>query len=459
MYSFSLEPKHVPLIETKHRRIATLIPHPESVLTIQKSIEKETLSMNDQLPIVWDSAKDYQVFDKHGNAWIDFTSTIFVANIGHSHPDVCKAMINTISKPLLNSYNYTTDLRVKFAEALLAVVPSFLNKVLFLSTGSESSEASIKMARIWGKKQTPIKKYIIAFENSFHGKTMGSQTLGGKESGKKWIESTHPEILHLPYPYPWVLQKEGVCEEQFFETSINNLFNKQKITPEEIAAIMLEPYQGWCAVFFPQKYIQALSRFCKKYCILIGVDEVQSGFGRTGKMWGYECYENFEPDMIWCGKAISASIPVSCVVAKSFLLEGEPSFNSTHGGNPIGMSASLASLRVLQNQNLVSESLRKGNIIQSILEQWKLEFPNIILNFYGSGMVWAVLIKKKNSPNMELDIVLVDKIIEKAFQRGVLSIRTCSGTIKLGPPLTTPDEALIEGLQVLKECIFEAASI
>ena len=448
MYHFSLNPIEVKKVNTKYRTIVTPIPNPETLSIISQCIEAEPFSMNDQLPVVWDKADNFQVFDKSGNCWIDFTSTIFVANVGHSNPLVCQAIIDTVNQKLLNSYYYQTELRLKLTKLLLEITnPS--HKVLLLSTGSEATEASLKMLRLYGSKINPDKTLVIGFEGAFHGKTMGSQNLSGKASAKKWIKQTHPEILHLPYPYPWVLKEKNMTGREYFYHSLEQLENSGVIL-KNIAGFYAEPYQGWCAVFFPKDYMLALRNWCDLNKSLLGFDEVQAGFGRTGKLFGHQHFE-VEPDLIWCGKAISSSIPVSAVIGRKDVIDIDPSLNSTHGGNPIGAAASIASISSLLNENMVSEAARKGKIIDDELLKWRNEKPNIVCEIFGTGMVWAVFIR--NPITKELDIELVDKIIEKAMQKGLLSIRTCCGTIKIGPPLTIADEALIEGIQVLKESL------
>lgn len=450
-YQFNLSPRKVPLVNTEFRKIKTLIPNPETIETINNCIHFEPLSMNDQLPVVWDSAIDYQVFDKSGNCWIDFTSTIFVANVGHSNPKVKMAIKEAVDHNLLNAYYYQTNYRAELIKRLIEITPKNLNKVLLLSTGAEATEASLKTAINYGRRINPKKDIILAFEGSFHGKTMGAQTLGGKPTGKKWIKNLQENIIHLEYPYPWILEKSNLSGEQFFYESLKKI-ESQGIDLENVAAIMAEPYQGWCSVFFPNDYIKAARDWCTKNNSLLGFDEVQAGFGRTGKMFGYEHFE-VVPDLIWCGKALSASIPVSAVIANENFFGDDFSLNSTHGGNPLGAAASIAVIDFIKEKNLLNESLRKGFIIKEELEKWRNECPEYIHEIYGNGMVWAIFIR--NPKTGELDIDLVDQLIERAMEKGLLSIRTQSGTIKLGPPLTTPIEAILEGINVLKESLSE----
>lgn len=451
MYQFKTTPTDVPKIQTKHRNIRTAIPSPETIDILTQCAKFEPASMNDQLPVAWDSASGYQVFDRSGNCWIDFTSTIFVANIGHSHPKVVEAIVATARKNLLNAYYYPTEERALLSSKLVAMAPPSLNKVVLLSTGSEASEVSFKIAVKHGKKIRPSKTVVIAFSGSFHGKTLGSQFLGGKPEGKAWVGYQLPVIKHLPYPYPWVLEKEGVSGADFFLHSLKNL-ELSGLDLEDIAAFMAEPYQGWAAVFFPKDYVQAMAKWAKQHNALLGFDEVQAGFGRTGKLFGFEHYD-VTPDIIWCGKALSASLPVSAVIAHESILDVDFSINSTHGGNPLGAAASYAALNVLIDEDLINESRRKGEVTRLALENWRKYRPDVVHEIYGKGLVWAVFIR--NPRTNDLDVELVDRLIERAMQKGLLSIRTCCGTVKLGPPLSIPDEALVEGIEVLAESLDE----
>lgn len=454
MYQFSLEPQKTDRIETKHRKILTDIPSPDTIDTLRQCMEHEPVSMNNQLPIVWDSAKDYKVFDKSGNCWIDFTSTIFVTNVGHSHPKVSKAIKDTVDKCLLNAYYYPTDLRASFAKLITSIAPEGLDKVLFLSTGSEAIEASLKMARLFSSKTLKrSKSIIVAFEKSFHGKTMGSQMAGGKPAEKAWIGHQHPEIIHLPFPYTWVLEENGMNGEEFFNKTLQELQHKHGLAHKDIAAFISEPYQGWCAVFLPKDYAQAMRRWCNDNGALMIIDEVQSGFGRTGKLFAFEHFD-IVPDIIVCGKGISSSLPLSAVITSAGLANLDESFNSTHGGNPVAVAASLASTSALIDENLIEESNRKGKILHKCLEDWKSQKPDFISKVYCQGLLASVFIKVPAyiSETVSAD-VFVDMLIEEAMRRGLMSVRTGSGTLKIGPPLTIPDGAILEGVEVLKQSL------
>jgi 4-aminobutyrate aminotransferase / (S)-3-amino-2-methylpropionate transaminase / 5-aminovalerate transaminase len=438
-------------IKTKHREISTPIPHPDAIEIIKDLRESETDSMHDQLPILWDSAKDYQIFDGFGNTFIDLTSTIFVANIGHSHPKVVEAIENSCKKPLLNNYYYPSRERRDFVKRLIEVTPSHLDKCILYTTGSETTEAAFKTMRQNGRKLDEDKIVIISFMGSFHGKTTGSQQLGGKEGGKEWIVNHDKDIYHLPFPTEWYVKESGLKADELFLRDLKEL-EKLGLEFKNVAGMIMEPYQGWGALFYPQEYIDAMVKWAKENQVLIAVDEVQAGFGRTGKLFGFEHY-NMQPDLVCMGKAISSSIPLSAILGRAEILNIDPSMNSTHGGNPMACAASLASLNVLIDEELVEQSRVKGEILEEELLKWQKEFPALISYISVKGLVAAVFFAKEGSD--ELDIELVDKLIYRAMLKGVNSVRTLSGTIKFGPPLSIPQDALIEAINVYKECLIE----
>lgn len=450
----SLVPKNVPQVETRHRRIRTALPNPETLPVLEANRRFEPRSYQTELPLVWHRAVGYQVFDVSGNCWIDLTSTIFVANVGHGHPKVAAAIREVCDLPLLHTYSYPHAWRTRLAERIVQRMPPHLDKVLFLSTGSESSEAALKIAMSYGRRIRPTKNVVVGLEGSFHGKTMGSQTLGGKPSGKAWIGDLHPRIRHLPYPYPWVLEREGKTGAEFFHDSLKAL-EASGVALDDIAAFFAEPYQGWCAVFLPKDYAGAMREWATAHQALVGFDEVQAGFGRTGKLFGYE-HLGIEADILWCSKAISSSVPVSAVIANHTLLDVDDTLTSTHGGGPLGMAAALAVLDVLDEERLLEEATRKGEWIRAELEAWAKARPDYIRDIYGAGMVWAILVREPHGPKAgELAVELVDNVCWRAFEKGVLTIQTGCGSLKLGPPLSIPDDALKEALAVLRESLDE----
>lgn len=453
-YEFSIVPQKVRSVHTKHRKIITEIP-PKITSDVLKRLKQfEPDSMLRELPVLWDHAKGYQVFDSSGNCWIDFSSGIFVTNVGHSHPHVIKSITDSLVKPLLHNYYFPSEIRARLVEKIIKMSPFYLDTVFLLTTGAEATECALKITRINGKKINDKKIGIISFNGSMHGKTLGALMMGGKEKEKYWIGYEDPNIHHIPFPFknscPWKNDEDHQCNELCFQKSIDVLNKYVDFTT--IAGFMIESYQGWGAMFYPKSYIDALKKWSKEHNILIIFDEIQAGFGRTGKLFAFEHY-GIEPDIVCCGKGISSSLPLSAVLSRRELLDVDSSLNSTHGGNPICCAATLASLEIIEKENLVKESERKGKILITELNRLQSKYKNLINFISGIGLIAAIHVM--NPKSKELDANLGDEIIEKCMQKGLLMIRTETGTIKIGPPLTIPDDALLEGISVIEEVLNE----
>jgi len=454
-YMFNRIPKEVKKVETKNRRICTKLPVPESLPIIERSMKYEPWSMNHQLLAVWDKAIDYQVFDKWGNIWIDFSSGIFVTNTGHGNPEMVQAIREMIDKPMLNSYYYPLEVRSLLAEQLVNMAPDNMDKVFFLTTGAETTECALKLCRMHGIKQRKDKLGMIAFGGAFHGKTLGAQTMTGKPQSWKWIGNLDPCIYHLDCPTDAFESMEQIYDEEngrkLFERDIRKL-KLQGVDLDTIAGAIFEPYQGWAALFYPIGYIKALREFLTEKNALLVSDEVQAGFGRTGKLFGYEYY-GVNVDIICCGKAVSGALPLSAVLSRTEIIDVDGSLNSTHGGSPIPCASALANLQYIEKHHLVEEAKRKEKLIYEKFMQLKRLFPDRICAIHGMGMAFAAVVVKPGTK--DLDLELVDRVIERAYEKGLMSIRTMTGTIKIGPPLTIPDDALMEGMDILIESMRE----
>ena len=411
--------------------------------------------MNHQLLAVWDRAVDYQIFDKWGNIWIDFSSGIFVTNSGHGNSEMVEAIREMLDKPILNSYYYPLEVRSLLAEQLVCMAPADMNKVFFLTTGSETTECALKLCRMHGIKQRKDKLGMISFGGAFHGKTMGAQTMAGKPQAQAWIGNLDPCIYHIDCPTNAFEDMSQIYNEEkgrmLFEKDIKKL-EAQGVDLDTIAGAIFEPYQGWAALFYPIGYIKALREFLTEKGALLVSDEVQAGFGRTGKLFGYEYY-GVDVDIICCGKAVSGALPLSAVLSKKEIIDVDGSLNSTHGGSPLPCASALANLKYMEKHHLVEEAKRKETIIRNKFIQMKALFPERICAVHGMGMAFAAVVVKPQT--RELDVELVDRIIERAYEKGLMSIRTMTGTIKIGPPLTIPDDALEEGMDILIEAMKE----
>lgn len=456
-FQFSNVPVDVPKVKTRFREINTSIPVPESLPILEDLAKYESRSMHGQLPVVWDRAEDFQVWDKYGNCWIDFTSTIFVANSGHANPYVTNAIREMLNKKLLHSYTFCTEIRARFLKKLIEISPVQFEKAFLLSAGTEATECAIKLMRMNARRAGKKRVGIIGFEDNFHGRTMGSQMICGNAAQRQWIGYEDPHMYRLPFPYPWSLQNEGgqpISGRDKFFMDIRQLCDQGIDLETHICGFIIETYQGWGAVFYPKDYIQALTTLAQEKRILITFDEIQAGFGRTGKLFGYEHYE-VEPDLICCGKGIGSGVPLSAVLGRASIMDLPEvgSMSSTHSANPLVCAAGLATIEAIESLNLIAESERKGEILFSTLNELQRRFRDRIFSVCGKGLLAALIFvdPETGQPDAETP----SRVCERTMQRGLLVVHTGRESIKLGPPLTIPDDALQEGLDVLAESIRE----
>jgi 4-aminobutyrate aminotransferase / (S)-3-amino-2-methylpropionate transaminase / 5-aminovalerate transaminase len=451
-YKFSRMPINVPKVHTKNRFINTPIPAPGTEESLRLLEQYESRSMQGQIPIIWDKAHDFNIYDKHGNKWIDFTSTIFVSNTGHGNKNVCNAVKKVLEKPLIHSYAYVNEERIQYHKKLVEFAGPPFEKAFLLSAGTESTEAALKLMRINGKKIGKRRLGIICIEGNWHGRTLGAQMMSGNPSQKEWIGYHDPNIHHIPFPYPWALK--GKTGAEFLEIGLNNLQKSGVDLENDICGFMLETFQGWGAVFYPKEFVKAIETICKKYNLLLSFDEMQSGFARTGKKFGYEHYE-VQADLLCCGKGIASGFPLSAVIGTAEIMDLPEvgNMSSTHSANPFVCAAGMATLEEIDRLDLVRETERKGRILFDKLNKLKDGYPDRISWVLGKGLLAALLFKKPDS--QEPDSLLPSIISEKAMQKGLLVVHTGRESIKIGPPLTITDDALLEGIDVLHESIDE----
>ena len=272
----------------------------------------------------------------------------------------------------------------------------------------------------------------------------------GNALAREWIGFEDPNMHHLPFPYPW---SKGVSDpKQFFEDSINLLIKEKGIDlDKDLCGFMLESFQGWGAVFYPVEFVQALVTFAHKHNILVAFDEMQTGFGRTGKLFGYMHY-GIEPDLLCLGKGASSGLPLSVVLGSKEVMDLPDigSMSSTHSANPLCCVAGYENLKAMLEDGLVENSQKLGGLFHQSLNQIKNNHYNVLKYVFGTGLLAAlVFIDRDGNPLSHL----CDKISEKAMQRGLLVIHTGRESIKLAPPLSILEDALVEGVQVLETCI------
>jgi len=457
-FQFSQTPVDVPPVSTKYRKIGTAIPAPET-LKILLNLEKyESRSMHGQLPIVWDKAEDFQIYDSCDNCWIDFTSTIFVTNAGHANPQAISALQSIIDRKLLHTYTFAHEIRAQFLKSLIEVTPDQFEKAFLLSSGTEATECAVKLMRMHGQIISRTKLSIVSFQGAMHGRTMAAEMLKGDPSQSAWIGYQDPNMHHLPFPYPWTAKQtidKSYDWAKHFEEDMNAL-RSNGLRFDKIAGFMIESYLGWGAIFYPIAYIRALVEFAREHNCLVAFDEIQGGFGRTGKLFVYQHY-GVDPDVLCLGKSLSGNLPLSAVIGSQKIMDLPEfgSMSSTHSANPLCCAAGLANLEAFETGNLVEASSRKGEIIHRRLRELEKEHSDRISWVFGKGLLAGVLFKDPQTGKP--DGLFPSRVCEKAMQKGLLLVHTGRESIKIGPPLTIPDEALEEGLDVLQETIEELA--
>jgi len=434
------------VIKTKNRHIFTKIPAPGTARLIKNLSKVESRSMHGQMPIAWRKAKNFNIYDIAGNKFIDFTSTIFVTNIGHSNPRLINYLKKSLKNELIHSYAYINTIRETYIKKLIAFAGKGFQKAFLMSSGTESTEAALKLMRLYGQKKKKRKLGIICFEGNWHGRTMGSQMMSGNKQQKEWIGYEDRNIHHLPFPYKNKLK--NISAEDFLLNSLNKL--KKKINlKKDICGVMIETFQGWGAIYYPKNYIKLLSKICKKNDILITFDEMQAGFARTGHAFGYEHYE-ISPDLLCCGKGMGGGIALSGVIGKKNIMDLPETGNmsSTNSANPLACSAGLAVIEEIKNKKLIKASKEKGKILFKELDNIKNLFPKNILEVNGKGLIAAIIFRKSKNIGSTLK-----KVVEECLKEGLLVVYTGRESIKIGPPLTISSDALKEGLGILKKNI------
>ena len=452
MAEYDLTPVAVPHVNTKYRTIRTKIPVPESLPIFEALRESEPRSMMGQPPIVWHKADDFTVYDRWGNKWIDWSSCVLVSNAGHGRKEIRDALAGAIEQGLLSTYVFVHETRAELTKMLQAISPDPARyQVFLLSTGSEACENCIKLAKTYAlEKYGPRKKYFVSFQNAFHGRTLGSQLAGGMEKLKTWIVDRDPTFVQVPFTDGF--KNEDVSFDLFVKT-----LAAKGVKPEDIAGVMTESYQGVGPDFLPVEYAQELESFCRTHDIVMCYDEVQAGFGRTGKMFCYEHY-GVTPDLVACGKGISSSLPLSAVIGREDImgLYAPGSMTSTHSASPLPAVAAVASLKVIQKERLPERAAKMGEILIPGMAQIQQKYPDRLGCLHGKGLVAGIQVVKPGTK--EPDGQTAVKINVASFQKGVLMFAPVGiggECLKVAPPLTINEEALRESIGAFGEAVDE----
>lgn len=449
--AFSTTPKKVPPVSTSNRTIKTEIPVPESIPVIEKLRKYEPISMSGQPLVLWDRGEGATVYDKWGNRWIDWSSGVLITNAGHNNPRIRQAIINQAESGLLTSYCFPNNPRARLAELLVEVTPKELTKAFILTTGSETVECCLKLMRTNGlRKYGKDKITIVSFENAFHGRTLGSQQLGGIPKLKEWIVNTDPNIVQVPFP-------DGFRNPDTSFEGFEKALAEKGVEPSSVAGVILETYQGGGSSFAPVEYIKSLREWCDKNNALLTFDEVQAGFGRCGKMFGFEHY-GVIPDLTCFGKGISSSLPVSAVLGREEVMDlyGPNEMTSTHTGNPVCAVAAVANIESIIEDKLVDNAAAMGEVLLDGLAGLMAKYDSVIGAVHGKGLVAGVHVIKPGG--IEPDADLAWNVVNSSVEKGLLMFSPVGfggGTVKICPPLVINRDQIEEGLGVLDEAFEE----
>ncbi|MFH1824810.1 MAG: aspartate aminotransferase family protein [Candidatus Firestonebacteria bacterium] len=462
---YEMKVKKIKKVSTPFRRIvSTSFPVPKSIPILKKLRKYEPRSMSGQPLALWDKAEGVNVYDKFGNKWLDFSCGVLVASSGHGNPEIKKAIIKQVNHGLLHNYCFPSELRAKLTEKLSNLAPYPLKKVFLLTTGSEAVEVALKLARTWGQKIADKRKIgIISFKDAFHGRTLGAQFLGGIPALKKWIVNYDKDINQAPFPNcfrcPWGKSSYQKCDDECFDNFTKYIKNELKTESKvQIAGIILETYQGGSAAFAPKGFMKRLRQYCHENKILLIMDEIQAGFGRTGKMFGFEHYE-IVPDLATFGKGITSSLPLSAVIGRADVMDicDPNTMTSTHTGNPVCIAAAIANLDYIVKYKLAENAAKIGKVLKEELLKIKNKHSDIVGGVDGEGLVCGVHLVKKGTkePDGDLAHLIVGKCVEKGLML-FAPVGFGGGTVKISPPLVITKEAVKDGVSCLDEVIVEA---
>jgi 4-aminobutyrate aminotransferase/diaminobutyrate-pyruvate transaminase/4-aminobutyrate aminotransferase/(S)-3-amino-2-methylpropionate transaminase len=448
---YTMTPMSVPTVKSKYRRIVTKLPVPQSLPTLRKLLKYEPISMQGQPPLLWDRAKGCQVYDRWGNMWLDWSSCVVLANAGHGRPEIARAVQQMVAKPLLATYVFPHEKRAALCEALAKLAPRGLDKVFLLTTGSEAIENAIKLARTHGMATGGADKcVIVSFDGAFHGRTLGAQLVGGIPALKAWIGKAPEGFVQVPFPDGF---RTTDTRFQVFEETLARL----GVQPAHVAGVISEAFQGIGPNFFPADYAQALEAWCRKHGALLIMDEVQAGFGRTGKMFTFEHY-GITPDLIVCGKGISSSLPLAAVIGRADVMSAYApgSMTSTHSASPLAVAAALENIRILKAERLVERAARLGRPLKAALEGIGRTYTDRVGAVFCRGLVAGLLMVRPGTREPDGDTALA--INETCFRKGLLMFAPVGlggACVKIAPPLTIDKEALEDGCAVLADAFAE----
>ena len=427
--------------------MVTEIPGPRSkeILDRKDRVIAEPLSIF--LPVVIEQGSGASLTDVDGNTFIDFTGGVGCLNVGHAHPRIIDAIQEQAAKFLHTDFTIVPyETYVTLAERLVETVPiSGPAKAAFFNAGTEAIENAIKFARAYTKRPA-----VIGFEGGFHGRTLLSLTLTSKTHPyKAGLGPFAPEVYRLPfaqdYRGPSAAAALAALERAFVTT----------VAAESVAAIVIEPVQGEGGfVVAPHEFLEGVRRICDDNGIVLVVDEVQTGYGRTGKMWGIEHYD-VEPDLMTIAKSIAAGLPLSAVVGKAEIMDapGDSAIGGTYVGNPVAQAAALAVLDVFEEESLVERAGQIGETIRSRMQAWQQRW-DAIGDVRGLGAMLAIeLVHDRGAKDPAPE--LASGVVEATSGRGLLLLKSgiYSNCIRVLVPLVISEGEIDEALGVWEDAL------
>ncbi len=450
---FTLTPHEVPRVETGLRRIVTPLPAPASLDVLAALRRHEPRAMQGQPPIVWDRAEGFQVYDNSGNCWIDWSSGVLITNAGHGRREIRDAIAAHANSGLLATYAFANETRARLLSRLSGLLPPELNRIFLLTTGSETVECAIKLSRMHGLQSGGRgKKVIVSFQDAFHGRTLGAQQAGGIPDLKTWIGNLDAAFVQVPFP-------DGYRNTEVSFDAFLRRLQEQGVEANTIAGVVAETYQGGSAAFADKTFMKALRQWCTGHKIVLTLDEVQAGFGRTGTMWGFEHY-GIVPDLALFGKGISSSLPVAAVAGAASIMDlaAPGTMSSTHGGNPVCCAAALASIDLIVKEGLVDAARSQGAFLHERLRAIKDRFP-CIGAVLGLGLVAGVHCVRPGTKDPDANLAWT--VVERCFEKGLLMFAPVGpggATVKICPPLNISREAIDESTAVFEEAVAECVA-
>jgi 4-aminobutyrate aminotransferase/(S)-3-amino-2-methylpropionate transaminase len=428
-------------------QLVTGVPGPRSVALMARRQAAVALGVGHASPVFAERGEGAVIVDVDGNCLLDFAGGIGTLNAGHCPPEVVAAIREQAGRLLHSCFSVAPyEGYVALAERLNALAPgAFAKKTMLANSGAEAVENAVKIAR-----RATGRDAVVVFEHAFHGRTLLGMSLTSKvKPYKLGFGPFAPEVYRLPYPY--LYRREAPADANSFRVEIENFFATE-VAPERVACVVMELVLGEGGfIVAPPEYIAELTAFCRQHGILFVADEIQTGFGRTGKMLASEHY-GLEPDLVTLAKSLAAGLPLSAVVGRAEIMDAAQvgGLGGTYGGNPVACAAALAVLDLFERQRLVERAAAIGRVVGTRFAEFATRFE-AVGEARGLGSMWALELvsdRRAKTPAKER----TQEVLRRALERGLLMISagTYGNVIRLLMPLVTSDEQLAEGLDVLE---------